>query len=763
MNLFERIAAWLDVRPNEVRTVTLSFLGAFLVMAFLVLARALREALYLDLFDAKTLPYVTGAVAVLSVPTVGLFGRALTRYPPKKVLGFLMLVMAIGLAALWPLANAQLETLTRATVVAFYIWTALGTLILTSGFWVVTSEYFPVRGAKRLFGLIGAGGTAGAMVMGTLLIWLSRNVDLAWLPPGLIVVIALFYATQRLLPKLESTTRAESSDGRSLPFVDSMATVWRSRHLRMIATIVFTVGIATALLDYQFKELAQDSLATREQLTSFFGAFYGWTGGVALLIQLLLASRFLAFAGLGWTLAVLPAVLLLGSTGLLVIPSLVLVTAVRGADASLRKSLYRFALEVIYTPVPSALRRKTKGFIDSVVDSVAEGFGAAIVFLWVTLPGLPSRFLSVFVILCSAALLFMSRRMGQLYFATVTEQLQDSGDRAEVPDAARLEAGDLLSGTFTRLDISTLVRDSGPILVTEPEELRSERGRASASSLEMTLANIRSQDVGTVARTLRETSDFSEELLPDLARLLARDVLLDEVIVVLTRSGDPAVQYLSALLVDESTDFVIRRRIPRVLARAGGTEADDALLDALSANRFEIRYRSAIALMRRRSADLPASERDVDTLVWEAIRLEAGRGQPVWEMQKLLDGEPDEDDLVSKRIGVRGELSLEHTFRLLGLVLETEVVRAAFHGIILDDEKLKNFSLEYLEQTLPTDIRKRLWPFIGDISEYKQKRSMRSLDEVVSDLMTTGATLFADAEDREALRQILHEQESEDD
>jgi hypothetical protein len=132
-------------------------------------------------------------------------------------------------------------------------------------------------------------------------------------------------------------------------------------------------------------------------------------------------------------------------------------------------------------------------------------------------------------------------------------------------------------------------------------------------------------------------------------------------------------------------------------------------------------------------------------------------------MQKLLDGEPHEDDLVSNRLGVRGELSLEHTFRLLSLILEPEVVRAAFHGIILDDEKLKSFSLEYLEQVLPADVRKKLWPFIGDISEYKRKRSLRSLNEVVSDLMTTGATLFADAKDREALRQILNQQEDEDD
>ena len=110
-------------------------------------------------------------------------------------------------------------------------------------------------------------------------------------------------------------------------------------------------------------------------------------------------------------------------------------------------------------------------------------------------------------------------------------------------------------------------------------------------------------------------------------------------------------------------------------------------------------------------------------------------------------------------MGVRGELSLEHTFRLLSLVLEPEPVRAAFNGIILDDEKLRSFALEYLEQVLPGDIRSRLWPFIGDVSEYQRAKSLRKLDDVVSDLMTTGATLFGAPEDREALRRILEEQD----
>jgi len=267
--MFDRIAAWLDVRPREVRTVYLSFLGAFLVMAFLVLARSLREALYLDFFDVRTLPYITASIAILSIPTVGLFGRALSRYHPRSVLSFLIAIVVIGLAVIWPFMAAQQPVVARSATVAFYLWTALGTLLLTSGFWVVTSEHFPVRGAKRLFGLIGAGGTAGAMVMGNLLIWLSKNLDTPGLVPLLIGLTVLFWISQQMLPRVEPAGRSEG-EGQPNPMLASVAATWRSPHLRTITMIVFTVGIATTLLDYQFKELAQAGLGSRERLTSFF-------------------------------------------------------------------------------------------------------------------------------------------------------------------------------------------------------------------------------------------------------------------------------------------------------------------------------------------------------------------------------------------------------------------------------------------------------------------------------------------------------------
>ena len=91
-------------------------------------------------------------------------------------------------------------------------------------------------------------------------------------------------------------------------------------------------------------------------------------------------------------------------------------------------------------------------------------------------------------------------------------------------------------------------------------------------------------------------------------------------------------------------------------------------------------------------------------------------------MQRLLDDfDTEADELVQSRVGDRGVLSLEHAFRLLTLVLEPTPVRLAFKGILQDNEKLRSISLEFLEHVLPKDIRQKLWPFIGDISDHQRE------------------------------------------
>ena len=71
------------------------------------------------------------------------------------------------------------------------------------------------------------------------------------------------------------------------------------------------------------------------------GAFRGWTGGLAFIIQVFVAGRILAGAGVAWSLALLPLALLFGSAGMLIVPGLIMATLVRGADNTLGKSVHR--------------------------------------------------------------------------------------------------------------------------------------------------------------------------------------------------------------------------------------------------------------------------------------------------------------------------------------------------------------------------------------------------------------------------------------
>lgn len=755
------LSRWLGVRPGELRRAALSFFGAFSVLSFLVLGRSLREAFYLTRFDVTTLPYVIGAVAVLSLPAVAVLSSLLAGRSPDVIYRSLVVLQGAGLLALWPLME-----MSRWAAVAFYLWTALGTLLLTSSFWVVTAEHFTLREAKRLFGLISGGGTLGLMVTGTSLNWLPGMVGTTTLVVPLVGTLVALFLLQLAMPDPRRSPQEvlAEQDAEPVSLRRGLELVWESPHLRTVALVVFCATVASTMLDYQFKELVRAAYSADDELARYFGTFYGWTGVVAFLIQVLLVSRLLAVTGVAASLAVLPTMLLAGSAGLLLAPGLVLVTAVRGVDYSLRKSLHRSVIEYLFVPVPSLLRRKTKTFVDTVVDSVAEGCGAALVFLWVTFGGFPSRFLSVGVAVVAALFIGISIRMGRQYMTTLQERLREGGDAlSQDLVRSRFDGRELLTATLTHLDLQQQLERAGidgSQLGTgagREERARGDREgepeREGETSLSRRLA---STDPMEVHGALDEGDDWGEEHVDALIRLLPRGPFYERASKILQEIGEPALERLVELLHDDATDFVVRRRIPRVLTGIDHPEADDALLEALSANRFEVRYRSAIALVRRRKQGLAEAPREAEPVIWEAIEREASRERPIWELQKLLDGaEAGTDDFVEERVGVRGELSLEHTFRLLSLVLDSELVRTAYHGVVLSDEELESVSLEYLEQVLPSRIRDKLWPFIGDVSDHQRQQAMRPVDEVAEDLLRTGATLFGDEEGREALREAL--------
>ncbi len=762
MKAARRLAEWLGVRESEVGMVLLSFGGAFLVMSFLILARALREAAYLDAFDASTLPYVMGGVVALSFPAAGAFSKALEFVNPRRAMRALALLLAVAVAAIWPFLTGS-----PVAVVVFYLVTAVGTVLLTSGFWLVVSEMLVVREAKRLFGLISAGGTLGVLVTGLGVGAAVQRIEPSLLVPGLVFLLLAAAGLNEFVPRDRMSL---NPTGPTPPWTESLALIVRDDHVRTLTLVVLLVAAVGTIIDFQFKEAAQDALGGERELAAFFGAFYGWTGGLALVIQVFLTTRIMTRGGVAWSIVVLPLLVLFLSVGMLVAPGLVMATGLRGTDSTLKKSLFRSAVEFLWVPVRTDVRRRTKAFVDTMAENAGDGLGALIVLLLVTLGGMPSRYLSPIVMLVCVLLLVLARRMGREYFTTLRARLAEglTGDTL----AANRPVPDGGPRTLSRLDVTRLLSsverggayDEAASDAPRPGSARDPgigppTDRADDQPGDEVWTMLPALDDDELRRRLEDPSFVEAADAGSLALLLARDGLRDLAARRLAGLGESAGPELAAIVADEQADFVVRRRVAQVLGFIPGEAARDGLLAGLAAARFEVRYRAARALVQRRKGGEPPSP-EVEQAVWGAIRKELSRGRAVWELARLLDPK-EHDELAGGRAAKRGELSLEHVFRLLSLVLDSDAIRAAWRGITGDHGELGSLALEYLEQVLPEDVREKLWPFIGDLSDAETRRAMRPLSDVIDELLVTGGTLFR-GDDRDRLQDYLRPRSPEE-
>jgi hypothetical protein len=211
--------------------------------------------------------------------------------------------------------------------------------------------------------------------------------------------------------------------------------------------------------------------------------------------------------------------------------------------------------------------------------------------------------------------------------------------------------------------------------------------------------------------------------------LLAHPRLHQPAQVALKRLGATITGQLVDAMIDPEMDFVVRRRIPPILAANPSQRAADGLFEALADPRFEVRYAAGRALMRmletRPNLTLPR-EAIIATIMAEIAREQT-------YVDKLGDDELEGDALAPLDVVTRDRVTrgLEHLFNELAILLGSEAVRICFRALHQEDERARGTALEYLQTVLPSELRDALWPLLG---EDLAVRSVRPAAEVLSDL-----------------------------
>jgi hypothetical protein len=718
------------------RAVVTAMLCSATVTAQFVAGKATRDAIYLASLDVGTLPAIVAASSAISVLLVIVSSYALRRIAPAVFVPLSFIVSTLLLLVEWWL-EARFP---RFAAVAIYLQISGIGPMLGSGFWLMASERFDPRTAKRQFGRIAGAGTLGGLAGGLV----AATLDVATMLPimALLNLICAWLVRQLADPELRGLRRTVeiSPELSSMTPRSGFRVLAEVPYLRDLAALVLLGTVGAALIDYVFKAEAVASIGRGDTLLRFFAIYYGVISLLTFVIQAAFNQRTLEKLGLAIGASTPSLALLAGSVGTIAIPGLQMTVLARGAESMFRGSMFRSSYEIFYTPIPAVEKRAAKSLIDVGFDRLGDAVGAGFIFLLLVLASTSSiTAILLTAAACSAATLVVARRLNEGYIKTLERSLLNRALEVDLSDVEDMTTRTVMLRTLPAVSRTVRTRDlrDAP---TAPVELD---GAALGADLQAIIA-LQSRDRDRVIRLLR-AEELRAPLVPHVIPLLAWDAVADDALIALRRVAEEYVGQLIDALINPNQEFGVRRRLARVFSVCVSQRAADGLLLGLEDQRFEVRFqcaRSLIAVVEKN----PRVHID-SSVIFKVVRREIAEKRSVWDSNRLLSQLDDRDEYYAdKVVREKANQSLTHVFNLLTLVPPTEPMRIAFRGLHTDDAGLRGTALEYLEGVLPPDIRERLWPFLDD-AHPSRSTPPRGRDEILADLMRSHESIVINLEE----------------
>jgi ATP:ADP antiporter, AAA family len=356
----------LRLEPVEGLAVTWAFVYFFLLLASYYILRPLRDEMGIA-GGIDKLPWVFTGTFIAMLVAVPLFGFITQRLPRRRFLplvyGFFILNLLLFYAAF------QLDDWRAVTARAFFIWVSVFNLFVVSVFWSFMVDLFGSSQGKRVFGLVAAGGTAGAIAGPALTALLAAPLG----PVNLLLVSALLLAGALLCIRqlrVWSEQRAPVPTA-AQPLGGSMfaglTLIARSPYLLGIALFMLLFTTLSTFLYFEQAQVVANSFSSSGERTRFFALLDLAVNTLTVLTQLLITSRLLTRLGVAATLALVPLLSALGFTLLALTPGLAVLAGFQVLRRAGDYALTRPARELLYTVVDRETKYKAKNALDTVV------------------------------------------------------------------------------------------------------------------------------------------------------------------------------------------------------------------------------------------------------------------------------------------------------------------------------------------------------------------------------------------------------------
>jgi len=432
--MVSRLEWFFNLRPGDLRRGILLTLYYFLIISTFTEGQVVRDALFLGHFKAVQLPYVDFAVAAIIGGILALYIRIGRLTSLTNLVAGTLSVCLANVVAFWWIAHLEKPTWLYPVV---YIWVGIFGVLAVTQVWTLANYALSGREAKRLFGFIGSGGILGGIFGGFASTVLAHKLGaeslLLAMAASIGLSVALVFAIRAQHRQMDHSLALRTAiDGEGPGNLrESFRLVRSSPYLVTIAGLICICSIVTALASWQFRAIAKEFLINKDAMAAFFGSFYGYTGVLALLIQLFLTPRIVRHFGVRIALLILPFAFVGGTTVLIASGALWAATLLKGTDRVVRYSVDTAALQLLYLPIPPETKVQAKTFLDTVVLRAGDGLAAVLVLLLIGGLGLTASQIGWVSLGLLLVWVIAARRAGRQYVEALAEGLRQQRLQAE--------------------------------------------------------------------------------------------------------------------------------------------------------------------------------------------------------------------------------------------------------------------------------------------------------------------------------------------
>jgi AAA family ATP:ADP antiporter len=315
----------------------------------------------------KNLPWLFTATFVSLLVAQPLYGALVARLPRFRFIPLVYHFFVANLVLFCLLLIFDIEKPIVARV--FFVWVSVFNLFAVAVFWSFMADLFSSEQGKRLFGFIGAGGTAGALLGPLVTIWLSVPLG----PVNLLIAAAAFlelavfcvHRIERVAdPPRDGEFRPQRIGGSAFAGLSELI---RSPYLLGVAAWVSLLSFGATIAYFAQANIVSATIHGAAAQTRLFAGIDLAVGLLSLATQVFATATFLKRFGTGIAAAALPVTYVVGFAALAMAPSLSVVVTLQVAQRWMNFAIANPARQVFFTVVGRDEKYKAKNLIDVVI------------------------------------------------------------------------------------------------------------------------------------------------------------------------------------------------------------------------------------------------------------------------------------------------------------------------------------------------------------------------------------------------------------